>query len=276
MTITRSLLSILPAIALLACSASPKSVTTTTTPPPPAAGSFVLVHGAWMGAWSWEVVATRLRAQGANVVSVELPGHGADRTPVSETSLDAYIAAVTTAVDASSGQVVLVGHSMAGIVISAVAAQRADKLAGVVYLAAYVPKAGETLQAIAGTDAASHVGAALQIDAQTGVARIARDKLRDIFCADCPADAAAQLAAQYRDEPLPAFGAPVPAPADAWAKVARFYIYTTQDRAVSYELQQRMTAGLAWAGTETVESGHAPFLSKPDVIVAALARFAAR
>ncbi len=272
MKFSRSLLFVLSAVVLPACHGTPKSSTTAATPL--ASTSFVLVHGAWMGAWSWDAVATRLRARGATVTTIELPGHGADQTPVPQTSLDAYVAAVTAKVDASAGPVVLVGHSMAGIVISAVAEQRAGKLAGVVYLAAYVPKDQETLQALAGTDAASHVGPALQIDAQHGVAGIAREKLQDIFCADCPADAVALLTARYRDEPLPAFGAPVHVTPDAWGKVPKFYVYTTQDHAVSYDLQQRMTAGIAWAGTATLETSHAPFLSRPDAVVDALAKFA--
>ena len=239
---------------------------------PPAATSFVLVHGAWMGAWSWDAVAAELRARGAAVTAVELPGHGDDDTPAPEATLDAYVATVASAVDASAAPPVLVGHSMAGMVISAVAEQHPEQLRGLVYLAAYVPKDGQTLQELAATDAASHVGPALHIDPDTGLASIDRDQLEDVFCADCSAAAAARLHDRYRDEPLPAFAAPVHVSPGRWGQVARRYIYTTQDHAVSLDLQQRMTAGIDWTGTATLDTSHAPLLSQPALVADTLAR----
>lgn len=261
------------ALALAACGSSAKPVS---SPRPLANTSFVVVHGAWMGAWSWDPVATRLRDQGATVTVVELPGHGADTTPVPQTGLDAYVATVGKALDASASKVVLVDHSMAGIVISQVAEQHPDKLAALVYLAAYVPRDQETLQALAATDGASHVGPALQIDAERGVAGLPADKLQDIFCADCSPESAALIRERYRPEPLPAFGAPVRVTADGWGRVPRFYIYTSQDHAVSPDLQRRMTAGITWAGTATLDTSHAPFLSKPDLVVDTLAKLSPR
>src|ERR1700710_2666943 len=43
--------------------------------------TFVLVHGAWQGAWVWQNVKTQLEAAGQKVITVELPGHGDDQTP---------------------------------------------------------------------------------------------------------------------------------------------------------------------------------------------------
>src|SRR5262245_46877635 len=83
--------------------------------------SFVLVHGAWMGAWSWNDVVPELEAMGSSATAVELPAHGDSTEPVSAATLDAYVAAVSDAVDRASAPVVLVGHSMAGIVITEVA-----------------------------------------------------------------------------------------------------------------------------------------------------------
>lgn len=264
-----------PAVAL-ALAACGSSATPISSPKPLANTSFIVVHGAWMGAWSWEPVATRLRDRGATVTVVELPGHGADPTPVPQTGLDAYVATVGKALDASAGKVVLVGHSMAGIVISQVAEQHPDKLAALVYLAAYVPRDQETLQSLAATDVASHVGPALQIDAEHGLAGLAADKLEDIFCADCSPASAALVRERYRPEPLPAFGAPVHVTANGWGRVAKFYIYTSRDHAVSPDLQQRMTAGITWAGTATLDTSHAPFLSKPELVVDTLVKLSPR
>src|SRR5690242_14650481 len=88
----------------------------------------VLVHGAWMGAWAWDDVAVELRARDEAVSVVELPAHGADQSPVADATLDAYVARVTASVDAAGAPVILVGHSMAGVVITEYAERNPDKV----------------------------------------------------------------------------------------------------------------------------------------------------
>jgi pimeloyl-ACP methyl ester carboxylesterase len=98
---------------------------------------YVLVHGAWMGAWAWDDVAAGLRAANADVAAVELPAHGADTTGLEGATLDAYVAKVRAAVDAAGGPVILVGHSLGGVVVTATAELAAPSIAKLVYLGAY-------------------------------------------------------------------------------------------------------------------------------------------
>lgn len=237
--------------------------------------SFVLVHGAFMGAWGWDSVEEGLSASGADVTVVELPAHGQDETPVQDATLDAYVGAVGDAVDAAatSGKVVLVGHSMAGMVISAVAEKKAEKIDKLVYLAAYLPKDGQSLQALAAQDKDSHLGPALTIDAAAGVGKLPADKLQDIFCADCTAEVAASIQSHYRDEPLAPLATPVQLSDAIFGEVPKFYIYAKQDNAIGYALQQSMTGGVTLAGTATLDASHSPFLSDPDVVVSTLLGF---
>jgi len=233
----------------------------------------VLVHGAFMGAWAWDAVAAKLRADGAKVTAVELPAHGADRAPVSGATLDAYVAKVEGAIDAAGEPVILVGHSMGGVVITQVAEQRPDKIAKLVYVAAILPKDGQSLQDLASKDAGSHLGPALTPNPATGTGSVAVSKLRDIFCADCTDAEEAAIESHYRDEPLAPFVTPVHLTAASYGRVTKFYIYTKQDLAVSYNAQQSMTAGVTFASTATLDTSHSPFLSRPDAFLAALLGF---
>ena len=233
--------------------------------------TYVLVHGAWMGAWAWDDVAAGLRAGGATVEAVELPGHGADTTPLSGATMDAYVAKVGAAVDAAGKPVILVGHSMAGMVITQVAELKADSIAKLVYLAAYLPKDGQKLLDLALEDADSHSGRNANIDEKNGIADIPNESLQDDFLADGSPAAVAKLKASYRPEPLAGFVAPVKTTAANWGRVMKVYIYTKQDHAVSYALQQRMTAGITLSSTVTLDTSHSPFLSQPAAVVAALA-----
>lgn len=280
---TRAAFSVIAAgfFGLTACGAATDKAGTTAASVAPAkkpleAKSFVLVHGAWQGAWAWNDEANALRARGATVSVVELPGHGEDTTPIPGDTLDAYVAKTVAAIDGSPQNAILVGHSLAGAVITSAVEARASRIDRVVYLAAYVPKDGEKVLDIANTDAASHIGKAIAVDMAHGVAAIPKDKLGDIFCADCTATELSSLVAHYRDEPLPPFVTPVHSTPENWGNASKFYIFTKEDHAVSYDLQQKMTAGVKWTGTATLASSHSPFLSATDALANVLTDVATR
>jgi len=105
-----------------------------------AAPTIVLVHGAWHGGWCWSKVAGHLEGEGFSVVSVDLPGH---ETPGSSrrfwNTLSSYVEHVGAVVDDIAGDVVLVGHSMGGLITQRVLEKR-SVARGV--LVASVPRRG--------------------------------------------------------------------------------------------------------------------------------------
>ena len=107
---------------------------------------YVLVHGACHGAWCWDEVAPRLRAKGHRVVTLDLPGHGRRAAEVRRASVEAYGRAVAEAM-AQEGvsRGVLVGHSMAGLVIPKAAELAPARVAHLVFLAAVVVPHGGSL-----------------------------------------------------------------------------------------------------------------------------------
>ena len=242
--------------------------------PPLAGQSFVLVHGAWMGAWGWTDVASGLRAKGAEVSVVELPAHGADMTPASAATLDSYVRTVGAAIDAAGRPVTLVGHSMAGAVITGAAEEKSARIGRLVYLAAYVPKDGQSVQDLANTDADSHVGPVIKVDMTALTASIPSASLEDVFCADCGPAQLASLQSRYRDEPVVPLGTPVRSTAANWGAVKKFYIYTENDHAVSPKLQRTMTTGVTWQRTATLPTSHSPVLSSASAVVDTLVTFA--
>ncbi len=240
----------------------------------PAGAHYVVVHGAWSGAWAWAGVATELEAAGNSVTVVELPAHGNDMTPVGDATLDAYVAEVEQAVDATNGPVVLVGHSLGGVIISRVAEDEPSKIAKLVFVAGFVPKDGDSALALAMTDADSLlVPPTLMVDMAQGTADVDLTKLIDVFCADCSAAEQAQLQANYRTEPVAPLATPVHITAANWGSVAKYYIYTKQDHAISYSSQQAQTAAAAFVKTALLDSSHSPFLAHPDELVTALLSF---
>ena len=105
---------------------------------------FVLVAGAWHGAWCWELVVPMLEAMGHRAQPAELPGMGSDKTPLARLSLELWAQAVADVIDSDPEPVILVGHSRGGVVISQAAELASDRIRLNVYLTAIMMKDGES------------------------------------------------------------------------------------------------------------------------------------
>jgi pimeloyl-ACP methyl ester carboxylesterase len=110
--------------------------------------TFVLVHGAWHGGWCWKKVTPLMRAAGHEVFAPTLTGLGERAhllTP--QVGLDTHIEDVAALLEYEDlAGVVLVGHSYAGMVIAGVAQRAAARLAGLVYLDAFLPEDGKAVK----------------------------------------------------------------------------------------------------------------------------------
>ena len=230
---------------------------------------YVLVHGAWMGAWVWDDVAEPLETDGHRVTVVELPSHGSDTALAADADLADYVARVEEAVSAAETPVRLVGHSMAGMVIAQVAENRPDDIEQLVFVAAYLPRDGESLLDLAFQDADAITGQHLVFN-EDGTVDVAADGIADVFCADCSAEALGRLAGELRAEPGHPLEEPVTLSDDNFGRVPRAYIKTLQDRAVSPALQTQMLAATPVDRVIEFDTSHTPMLAAPDELVAEL------
>jgi pimeloyl-ACP methyl ester carboxylesterase len=103
--------------------------------------TFLLVHGSWHIGDCWSAVAAHLREAGFSVATPTLAGHGTDCDR--DVTHDDYVHSVVAALDRLPGEIVLVGHSFGGSVISRVAELRPDRCRLLVYYSAFVPLDGE-------------------------------------------------------------------------------------------------------------------------------------
>ena len=228
---------------------------------------YVLVHGAWSNHNAWDGVAAKLRAAGAEVDALDLPGHGDDTTPVAQLTLSAYVDRVDAAIDAAGGDVILVGHSAGGVVISQAAENRPDAIRSVVFVGAFVPTTGQNLFALSMMDAGSKIGPSLENKGATlGIDPTA---FPDLFCADCDPDARAALIAGYRDEAAEPFTEAVTLSA-SFGGLAKTYIHTTNDQVISPAFQLQMTQATPMAHEHDLATSHMAMLADPDDLAALL------
>ncbi len=226
--------------------------------------TFVLVHGAWHGAWCWYKLAARLRAAGHVVICPDLPGHGLDRMPTSEVTFAAYVERITQALDAASEPVVLVGHSMGGAVVTQATEDRPDRVRHLVYIAAFAPGDGESVMQIARADADDRLGKTMVFSADRKSITLKPETIRESFYADCPdEDFALAQALLVPQSPAP-LGATLRISDTHFGRVPRSYVECTKDMAVSITSQRNMTGRKGCAKVYTLETGHSPFLSAAD------------
>lgn len=121
--------------------------------------TYVLVHGAWHGGWCWSRVRRALMATGSDVCTPTLTGLGERAHLASrEVDLETHICDVLGVLEAENlTDIILVGHSYAGIVVTAVADRAAQRIAHVVYLDAVVPRNGQCLYDCVPTQLKTHI-----------------------------------------------------------------------------------------------------------------------
>lgn len=231
----------------------------------------VLVHGAFANAPVWGHVAARLRAAGHEVTAVDLPGRpGAPMEP-GKVTLGMHRDAVIDALRAQGGPALLVGHSFAGIVIAAAAEQASEAVRTLVFVAAYLPKNGDSLVSLAQQDPDAKIGPNLRIDHEKAIAVVDYAARAELFANDAPDGLKAKLPNLILDEPLAPLAAPVSVTDERFGQIDKVYVRTALDQVISPAFQDRMLAATPVRKTVNLQAGHLPFLTDPDRLAAAIA-----
>jgi pimeloyl-ACP methyl ester carboxylesterase len=231
----------------------------------------VLVHGAFFGAWSWEPVAGPLEALGHSVETLDLPGSGADETPVPEVTLDAYADRVRNVLASRPEPAVLTGHSMGGVVVTQTAANAPELVRSLAYVCAFMPGDGQSLLDLTKypEGAADLVQANVVIDGEPPVASLTEEATAEAFYNRCTPEQTAWALERNRPQAVVPFATPVRI-GNALDAIPRSYVLTRYDQSVPPELQRRMIAEQPCEQVFEVDGDHAPFLSATDALVAAL------
>jgi pimeloyl-ACP methyl ester carboxylesterase len=229
---------------------------------------FILVPGAWHGAWCWERVVPLLEAAGHRALAPELIGMGADRARASEGSLARWADQLAAIVTAEPGPVILAGHSRGGAVISEVAERVPERIDRLVYIAALLLPGGKAVRDLLhGVEGAERTAIVRHDD---GTCTVDPGDARAAAYNTTPPDWAARAIARLGPEPRIALTTPVQVTAERFGQVPRAYIACRHDRTVPLATQLAMQADWPCDPAVVLECDHAPFYSAPDALAAAL------
>ena len=210
----------------------------------------VLVHGGFVDGSGWQGVYDLLKADGFNVSVVQ------NQT----LSLDSDVETTHNVLDLQDGPAILVGHSYGGVVITEAGLH--ERVAGLVYVAAFAPDAGESVNALI-KDPKPGDPVPPILPPQDGYLFLDKMKFHDSFAGDVEAEKAAFMADSQVPWGVDALEGAVGEP--AWKSKPSWYLVTSEDKMIP-PAAQRFMAERAGSTVVEVEGSHAVYVSRPDAV----------
>ena len=236
--------------------------------------TFVLVHGAWHGGWCWSRVATRLRAAGHTVHAPTLTGLGERRHLISpQVNLDTHVEDVVNLLEFEDlRDVVLVGHSYGGIIITGVADRTPERLRQLVFLDSLLLEPGKSLFSSFPKEV---VQQRLKAIRETGGGVGAAAALPPAaFGVKDPEDAK-WVAARLTPQPVGTYLQPLLLQSPAGNDLSRTYIECTGDPIATLEpTKARVRQDPSWT-VRTLATGHNAMVTAPEALTRFLQEIAA-
>ena len=236
--------------------------------------TYILVHGAFHGAWCWYKIIPLLEGKGHKVLALDLPGSGKDTTDPTGVTLSDCVNKVVTIAEELTEKVILVGHSSGGIVISQVAeklgSEKVDKL---IYLDAFLPKNGESVwslvEMVQKQLSFSSVPELNMIDciisSEDGTtATFKPEFVQQFFYHDCSAEDTNFAKANLSRQAFAPLGTQVILSDCIYGAIPKYYILCTKSKDLDKTF---LSTHVSCKKVFTLPSSHSPFFSMPEKLV---------
>ena len=233
---------------------------------------FVLVHGAFHGAWCWAPVVERLRGKGHDVSAFDLPGGGDDPTPLAEVTLDSYVDRICAELEQpSTERAILVAHSAGGVPVTQTADRVPERITRLVYVTSFMPGDGQSLLDL--TQYPEGAGDAVQenlvVEGEPPIGSLTPEAGIVAFYNACTPEQQEWASQRMVPQPMSTFATPVSIGSEP-DRLPRAFVMCLRDQAVLPALQRRMVAEHPCDRVIEIDTDHSPFLSATDELVEAL------
>jgi pimeloyl-ACP methyl ester carboxylesterase len=230
--------------------------------------TFVLVHGAWHGGWCWKKLTPLLERAGHRVSAPTLTGLGERAHLLSPANdLDTHITDVANLLEFEDlGDVVLVGHSYGGMVISGVAERVGGRVRRLVYLDAFVPEDAQSLYDLLSVETRAAFRGTATVSGDT---RVLPPPPLSRWGVTSPEDVA-WMSARVRPQPEATFEQSVRLSCPPSRGRVCTYISCVSDQKPHYSETARRVRGTSGWRSRDIQSGHDPFVTHPEQLAALL------
>ncbi len=225
--------------------------------------TFILIHGSWHSAWNWHKVKPILEGRGHTVLAIDLPGMGRDKTPIQEVTFAKTVEKIVAIIDTIQDQVILVGHSKNGILISQAAEYRSEKIEKLIYLAAYLVPNGKSQAFYSAQDTKALLKPYVTQHPATKSHTLQTSIYKEGLYHDCEDNITALAKLLLSHEPVESAVATLNLSNANYGSVRRFYIECTDDKAVTPFIQQKMYLESPCEKVFKMNTSHSPFFSQP-------------
>lgn len=236
----------------------------------------LLIHGSCHGAWCWRDLTPCLEALGLVVVSIDLPSHGEDRTPIHLVTLELYATCIVDKIRELGRPVILVGHSAAGFAISRAVELFPEGVEKLVFLAAYTPQNGDTQAQLRllMPELTNHFLHSIlpSPDGQSFVVDLSQ--VAEIFYNGCSQEQIEYAQAHLCPQATLPQQTPIELSADRFGRVSKSFILCDDDHSIPTAKQEWMVRDWPVGSVFRLASGHSPFFSCPHELATLLFRIA--
>jgi pimeloyl-ACP methyl ester carboxylesterase len=223
--------------------------------------SFGLVHGAYHGAWCWDKISSILRNGGHTVACAELPSENL------EAGAYEYASAALDSFKTLEDEPIVVGHSLAGLVIPIVAARRSVR--AMIFLSAMLPRIGSAQRDVMTTEPdmlfPSSAGSTWSA---AGISYYHPEHAAKRFFSDCPEPVAIATASRLRGQCWKILQEQCPLA--AWPSAPSHYFLCSEDRVVNPNWARRVVPSVLGSAPIELPIGHAAFWAAPELLAQAL------
>lgn len=230
--------------------------------------TYVLIHGAWHGAWCWERITPLLEEMGHQVHAVDLPAHGADQTPIDQVNVKVYTDKVCSVLDEMDEPVIMVGHSMGGIVISEAAEQRPEKVKSLVYVSAFLLKNDQSIDDLKHLD--PEVAASSFVTSDGIAFSVKEDKIKPLFYSNTSNEDIERAVPLLQPENFLVVSSTKLNLSDRYNNIPRYFVECLLDAAIPHPFQRKMYTESPCKKVFTINTDHSPFYSAPEELTSIL------
>ncbi|MDR2831352.1 MAG: alpha/beta fold hydrolase [Rickettsiales bacterium] len=227
---------------------------------------YILLHGAWHASWCWRRVVPIIEAQGHVVLTPDLPGHSKNKISFKEITLKTYVDEITKLIKLQDRPVILVSHSMSGIVISQLAESIPEHIEALIYISSFIPDNNGSL--VHEERRAKTQGVVKEVIIDEYNNRIILKpsfRISELFFNTCSKEEANWAINKLQDQPFRPFVDIVTLSTKRFGSIPKFYIECLKDKAISIEDQRRMYSKIK-AEIFSLDTGHSPFLCTPQAL----------
>jgi pimeloyl-ACP methyl ester carboxylesterase len=230
------------------------------------------VHGAWHGAWSWQTVKLKMEQSDSKVITFDLPGHGNDKTDIPQVTFDSYVEKVKREITKLNTSVILVGHSLAGYIVSKVAEDMPNSIEKLVFVSAMIPNNEKTVFDTLKEDVGSELLQNLIFAEDQSWATVNEETLKNVFYNGATDGQIAKAAPQWVRQATQPFFIPVTTTEGNFGKIDKTYIVCEKDKIISATAQKELVKKINCNKAISINTGHVPQVENPELLAETILR----